>query len=362
MDQEKKRINVVVIGEKNSGKTSIISSLYKFRESDCPSADGESKPVSFEIDENESKNKSIAQITAYNSVRYQDYKSNRRPTHALLNTKKFLKYIYKPKVYSTEFEVSFWDTPALSDIKDDDRELLDRLLSGSDVIIVAIDTPSIMERHRCKAEVETKADACAKMLRGYMQSANKHKMVIFVPTRCEKYYSSACLREVTKRVQELYRNFFVTLNGLNNEAEKKESERAYLASKKFAIITPLTTMRRVTFTKYRDSADLESAEFCMNDLDSDKKKLAQRLLIGIANFLILQGMCQTAVLKPYTTTDRALEVAKVAGLLAVGWVTGNAPHGRIDFDKFLYEGEWEYVSTKELIPTEFDYGYKEFYS
>jgi hypothetical protein len=57
-----------------------------------------------------------------------------------------------------------------------------------------------------------------------------------------------------------------------------------------------------------------------------------------------------------------LEVAKVAGLLAVGWATGNAPHGRIDFDKFLYEGEWEYVSTKELIPTEFDCGYKEFYS
>ena len=362
MDPEKKRINIVVIGEKDSGKTSIISSLYQFCDPEFRPADWESKNIECAVENQKTKQELITNITAYTSDRYKDYHEKRQPTSALLLTKRFTKYAYSFKVYATEFEIDIWDTPALDDVQANDPEMLDRFLRESDVIMVAVDTPSVMEGHHCTWEVAKKADECAKMLRGYMGNASKHKMVIFVPTRCEKYYHEGRLRDVTKKVQELYRNFFVTYHGVNNNTEKKEREQDYFQTKRFAMISPLITMGDVTFTQYKNPSRLGSAEFHVTDNANFQTRFTEKILIGIANFLIRQNLCKKLKMFKYDWEDRAMAGVTLATKAVFAAMGQKTPPVRGLVQQLIGEGEWLAVDTKELIETDFDHGYKEFFA
>lgn len=354
-----KQVNVVVIGDKNAGKTSIISSLYKFqyREYQYRSLNWSSYPISLYGSMNFHNDYAVDIINyteqTYKEYNYKGYEYNEKLRVDFSNTNDFVKYLYHIRVFSTEFTLNIWDTPGNTS---DDK--LDEFIMKSDVVIVAIDTPSIMENHNFQTEVEKKADKYARMLLSCVQASDAHKLVIFVPTKCEKYYDDGRLSEVANRIDKLYHSFFAWYQSI----ECEQMHREKITAKKTAIISPILTIGDLVFDHYANLSIYESAcyilkNFCMGFYP----QFAEKIFIGIANFLIGQNLCKTEILEEYSQGEFGEAALTLIGKIAASMFGVRTPTVRVNPDHLLKKGEYKEIDAKTLIDVDFNNGYREYY-
>lgn len=92
------------------------------------------------------------------------------------------------------------------EIIQDDMNTLLEVSADSDVIIVAIDTPQLMENKRNGIQanfVDYITDLCQLLI---SQKGMKHKRIILVPLKCEKYVHEGRMNEVAEKVKNVYAN------------------------------------------------------------------------------------------------------------------------------------------------------------
>lgn len=117
-----------------------------------------------------------------------------------------------------------------------DREEVYKFMANATVILIAVDTPYMMEEEgRYNAE-KNKVEIVTHYLKDNV-SAIKNKLVLFVPLKCERYLHDGKLSLVSERVKDTYKDltdFFAQ----NNIA---------------SFVTPIITLGGIEFDSFKDS-------------------------------------------------------------------------------------------------------------
>ena len=358
---EENKLKIAVVGAEGSGKTSIISALFQFAEN------AEFRPEDWKDYHIKVKGRgffSDEKTTAiYEHVqkKYEEYSSNLDIPTEIERKMNFDEYAYKMSIFSSKFEITFCDTPRMSESDSYSNRRINNVMKSADVIIVAIDTPSIMEEHQCYERIIRTANDCALRLNNAM-NAQQSKLVIFVPVKCEKYYYNETLSQVSSRVRDLYQLFFERYVCIHSAKNKISNKGICGTSRSFAVISPLVTLGGVVFKGYEDKRRLSSQRCHMRGNAEFKVKLAENIFVAIANFLILQNLCKTEVIDEYSDDDRiyAWLMLGAKGIAAMFGV--RTPYARVNWDHLLLKGDKREVDVEALLETKYKNGYREFYS
>lgn len=149
----------------------------------------------------------------------------------------------KEDVFNFEIGIKGKEPVANIDIKDFPGEYLvnrssyvNQFIEESDIIMVAIDTPYLMEGDKGLNEEMNKTH----LVTDYFSrnpDVVKNKLVLLVPLKCEKYFIGHMIQDVTNRVKETYAELFNIFRS-NNIA---------------CAITPIQTLGGVVFDAFEDN-------------------------------------------------------------------------------------------------------------
>ena len=114
------------------------------------------------------------------------------------------------------------------------KEEVDDFISESNAILLAIDTPHLME---CGGEYNEAKNHC-KLIANYFKSninVEDEKLILLVPLKCEKYYYEKRMNEVNDAVKKVYQNLLTAISGFEMIG---------------CAITPILTIGGVEFDKF----------------------------------------------------------------------------------------------------------------
>ena len=114
------------------------------------------------------------------------------------------------------------------------KEEVDAFISESNAILLAIDTPHLME---CAGEYNEAKNHCELIANYFKSNINieDEKLILLVPLKCEKYYYEKRMNEVNDAVKNAYQNLLTAISGFEMIA---------------CAITPILTIGGVEFDKF----------------------------------------------------------------------------------------------------------------
>jgi len=149
-------------------------------------------------------------------------------------------YSFKMNMKNTvnEYEVKFVDMPG--EFINDAGNIIEvqEWLMKSDVVIIAIDTPHMMEENGKFNEAFNKTMILHHLFVDSKQFYETGKMLLFVPLKCEKYYHENRMNEVNQAVKRSYQTIIAHMGNPN------------VSSKITMAITPILTMGDVVFSHF----------------------------------------------------------------------------------------------------------------
>lgn len=148
-------------------------------------------------------------------------------------------------VYTFNFGLSDSNTVLKLEFKDfpgetivDSPEMVYEFVSESSVVLVAIDTPHLMEEQGVFCETRNRCDAITRFIEQKLNDDLKaHKLFLLVPLKCEKYYHEHRMEEVCNRIKDVYSKLIELLKS------KYKTEIA-------CAITPILTLGDVVFKEF----------------------------------------------------------------------------------------------------------------
>jgi hypothetical protein len=122
------------------------------------------------------------------------------------------------------------------------RAYVASLLRDSNVVVIAIDAPPLMEKSGLYDETFNRPSQIKAMFANAYQNLDSRRLVLFAPVKCEKYTATPdSARTLTQRVKESYAHTFEFFNN-----EKLRSQVA-------AVITPVQTVGGVIFSQLQET-------------------------------------------------------------------------------------------------------------
>lgn len=240
-------INIMMIGGRRCGKTSVLAAMLH-------SFDGEFGKSNLTIKADDQSIRPLSQ--KYNEMKTLYAKKNLEPRFTpddsptndieeygieiSLKTKSNGRILYK-----------FIDIPG--EWLSNNIEDVTKTIKKSSVIVVAIDTPYLMEE-----AIEDSSDSIgiynedrnySGEICGLLKNLDlnkEEKMVVFVPLKAERYWHEGKMDLVNKRVHVAYKEFF---DHVNNDFYRKSCT---------TVIAPIFTLGTVEFTRFkRNGADID---------------------------------------------------------------------------------------------------------
>ena len=248
-------INVMMFGGRRSGKTSIIAAMQ-----DCVENVFRDEELGLSISTPDDDTQKVLEDKAFELKQYYDsvnkgkpFTPDDNPTMSEQVYQFNIQLISKP---GTKLQINFTDYPGEWLDNSSKFDQLKEIMKKSDIIMIAIDTPYLLEEAPTSESVgmynEPKnfSSRIANMVKEYFvveEDSDRKKMILFVPLKCEYKYN---LREITKdemehlniKVKKAYDNL---LNFITTGANKDKYECA---------ITPIFTLGNVKFARF-DSDD-----------------------------------------------------------------------------------------------------------
>lgn len=114
----------------------------------------------------------------------------------------------------------------------------------SNAIIIAIDTPYLMEEDGRYNGQKNRVGDIISFFRNAIKSDCDDKLVIFVPLKCEKYYHEGRIEEVTNKVKAEYSEIIDFLRDRGNIRG--------LEGKFACVITPILTVGEIIFDRFEE--------------------------------------------------------------------------------------------------------------
>lgn len=119
---------------------------------------------------------------------------------------------YEVNVYNFDFGLSDSKTKLNLEFKDfpgetivDSPDMVSEFINQSNVVLIAIDTPHLMEEGGMFCETRNRCSVITDFIKQNLNDEVKvHKLFLFVPLKCEKYYHEQRMNEVCERVNVVY--------------------------------------------------------------------------------------------------------------------------------------------------------------
>lgn len=239
------KVQVMMVGGRRCGKTSILAAMKANFEEHFAKT---SLTVSFgdldTLEVLEAKNNEIADY--FLGAENRTFTPDSNPTEDMMT------YTYSIGIAEKrgKIKVDFVDYPGewLTD-KEHNNNLLE-CMKKTQVIIVAIDTPHLMEEDGRFNEHRNFCRRTSEMLKMALEETSCGKMlVLFVPLKCEKYLCDGKMEEVREKTEEAYNTL---INYLARSQTKYE-----------VAVTPIFTLGGAAFSHFE--RDKQTGKIKMND-------------------------------------------------------------------------------------------------
>lgn len=231
LDRATPTLSVSMMGPRSVGKTTVLTSI--FAESQSQLCDG-SRLYLNALDDN------TARLNDYHTMLVDAVaKKDAANLPASNVTSKFLFGLgiagREPSV-----KVSFQDFPGeyLTSSVQSDRDDVYNFMSGATVILIAIDTPYLMEYDGIYNNEKNKIDIVTHYLKDN-SAVVKDKLVLLVPLKCERYMHEGRIQEVSQKAIDAYSEL-ISFFKANNIA---------------SFVTPIITLGGMEFDRMVDAPD-----------------------------------------------------------------------------------------------------------
>lgn len=231
-------INIMMIGGKRCGKTTVLAAMKDHFDKEFGRTNLTIKSTNKIVFLNEK----IDEMKALYNHKETRFTPEDNETANIVEYNIELSLKHKP---NGKINYSFIDFPG-EWLNDDSHAIeLNAIVEKSSVIIVAIDTPFLMEEAPDSTgdtigiynEKRNRSGVICDFLKG-INLTETGKMVIFVPLKCERYLHNEKMDLVNKRVHTAYRSFF---DHINNDINRSKCTTA---------IAPIFTFGTVEFARF----------------------------------------------------------------------------------------------------------------
>lgn len=238
-------LNVCMLGARGVGKTSIMTAMFD----DARSADGfgstkiamTAKPdTRAELYEKKLQLQSVFDANAdLNDIGKKSPAAGIEATAGAGSFQFEVKLIGKPSC----IDLTVSDYPG--EFLVNNEEFVAARVAESSAIMVAIDTPFLMERNGEYNEDKNQVRLIQSFLEDIVDSVD-NKLIMFVPLKCEKYFYEGRMDEVNRRVRDVYAgiiDLFIKVPTVT------------------MVITPILTMGGVVYDRFEIVGDVKVARY-----------------------------------------------------------------------------------------------------
>lgn len=192
MSKEDFKVNIMMFGGRRCGKSSVLAAIYRCFDQEFGSSKltiSQSDETSFVL---EQKNAEMRRYFSERTMNGRHFRPDDSPTKEEQEYQFYLSLKDKPR---NRLVLNFIDYPGeyLSDKSKMDT--LNGFMEKSQIIIIAVDTPFLMEQ--CKTnepdeigpynEGRNYCERISNMVKNHFELGKGRKMILFVPLKCEKY-------------------------------------------------------------------------------------------------------------------------------------------------------------------------------
>jgi len=284
-------IKIMMIGGRRCGKTSVLAVMQKCFESKFGNTN-----LSIEIEDTETlftlddKLKEMDHYFTYNKAKR--FTADENETVEITSYEFNISLKSKP---NGKIKFIFSDYPGEwieGKIKDKVEELKN-MIEQSDVVIVAVDTPYLMENiygSKIVGEYNEDKNQCniiTQLLKNKFKKEmnSKQKMILFVPLKCEKYLKNGEMGLVNEKIKYAYK-------ALINEFSSDYNTKYEMA------ITPIFTLGTIEFARFQreegsDIFELRGKKypnslyrFTNNEASEPSSKYCEQPLVYILRYII----------------------------------------------------------------------------
>lgn len=236
-------VTVVMMGGRRCGKTSVLASMQKCFDENF---NGKSPLVITSADESTlgAIEKKRHELAGYFNKKGQWF------IPELTSTRDIIDYGFNIGLRgkNNRIRVRFVDFPGEwlgENVHEDNLQSLATEIKKSKIVLIAIDTPHLMECDGFFNELCNRCYRTTELLKNCGFGDNGPGLLLFVPLKCEKYQEEEKMGEVLDKIQEVYNEMIQYVGG----TDKSE----YLIA-----ITPILTLGGVSFSHFAfDSGEIK---------------------------------------------------------------------------------------------------------
>lgn len=240
-------VNVMMVGGRRCGKTSVLAAMQNCFEAQCtntPLVIGAADLDLLNIIE--AKNDEINRYFIRGG-KERGFVPDDTPTEELMQ----YPFYVGIKGKSNRIRINFIDYPGEWLNGKEHWDVLEQCMSQSRILLIAIDTPHLMEEEGLYNDAKNKCMRITQMVKDidFASPAKGAGMILFVPLKCERYYNHNEINDVTDNIRKVYKPLIDYLH----QPESDQIRRSWIT----IAITPIMTM------------GLETAEFSHFERDEN---------------------------------------------------------------------------------------------
>lgn len=239
------KINIMMMGGRRCGKTTVLASMQQCFDKKFGSSNLTiTIPDSGTLIDFENKMKEIDDY--YHFDRADIFAPDYKPS---LELKTYQMGLSLKSKSNGEINMNFTDFPGGWISMKENAKSLEKSMADSHVIIIAIDTPHLMEHTKSDDpdtvgmfnEASNRSHLVSNLIKRHLSLDNSTKMILFVPLKCERYRRNGTMSTVIRKIKTAYRPL---IDHINNEHNREKCVMA---------ITPIYTFGTVEFKRFKRS-------------------------------------------------------------------------------------------------------------
>jgi len=220
-------LRISMMGARGVGKTSVLTSIFK----EGQEAIAGSK-IFWKADNNTAGKLNTLKLSLMNAF------DTRNPSNLPASSEKS-EYCFKVGMSGKEkVDIRIKDFPGeyLTSSKEEERESVSGFIEESQVILIAIDTPYLMEESGLYNEQKNQVQVVSRFLKEN-PALFRDKLIMLVPLKCEYYFHNDTIHLVTDRVVQTYAHLMEYF---------KENNIA-------CVVTPIQTLGDIDYSGMKDN-------------------------------------------------------------------------------------------------------------
>lgn len=222
-------MKMCMMGPKGVGKTSILTSIFSGTQLDFIKTNLSIRAQGTTMEEIENKRYLFEKVFA------QRESVTDKPANGLLSSSEVTTFDFQFGLKGKQSKVNLCikDFPG-EYVKTSPDEVVS-FIEESSAILIAVDTPHLMEAGGKYAEIKNQIDIITSFFVKSFSTLSADKLVMIVPLKCEKYYYAHEMGKVLARVKEAYATLIDFFKGRDNVA---------------CAVAPILTLGGVEFSQF----------------------------------------------------------------------------------------------------------------